>query len=393
MKPALQIWALAAAAATILAACGRFGNAPGDPLSAVPQARARAVASQTPSASPSPPPGIVLSTLPILTDTSTASTGVFLGAACGPGAALTCLNAESTLRHTIALGEVFVPWSLDLSTYIADEHLATWSAQGIVPEITWMPYPINGVNVTYAAIAAGAYDAFLQKSAQELRAYGYPIFLRPFHEFNGNWFPWGLANQGASASSDAAFVAAWRHMRTIFASENATNVRFVWCFASQALPSSTLDTWNNAANAYPGDAYVDWVGFDGYNRGSISGTQRWRTFDQTIGSAYALAVSISSNKPIIISEIASNEYGDGGMMKAQWISQMLSELAASGSSNLYPNLRAFVWFEQDPSPYSFDSESTQPAYNAFVGGIRTVQPTGILAFRGNGNALATVTTP
>ena len=43
------------------------------------------------------------------------------------------------------------------------------------------------------------------------------------HEMNGNWYSWG--NQHTSAK---AFVAAWRHIVTVFRAAGAENVIWLW---------------------------------------------------------------------------------------------------------------------------------------------------------------------
>ena len=53
------------------------------------------------------------------------------------------------------------------------------------------------------------------------------------------------------------YIEAWQHIWTIFQSQGATNVAFVWC------PSIKGPT---RLAYYPGDAYVDWIGWDGYDR-------------------------------------------------------------------------------------------------------------------------------
>jgi hypothetical protein len=328
--------------------------------------------------------------LPILSDTSTSTAGIFLGAACGPKAKVSCANFATTFRHGIALGTEYTGWDTDLGTFISNQGMDAWPSQGTIPEITWQPNQSSG-KVTYNGIISGAYDAYLKKSADELRAYGSPVFLRPFHEFNGNWYPWGLANQGADSAADTAFIAAWRHVYSIFHAQGATNVRFVWCFSDGSAPRAATNPWNNPPNAYPGDQYVDWIGFDAYNRGSATNGKPWRTFDQTIGQSYALAVSISANKPIMLAEGASNEYGDGGAYKAAWIDATFKELASA--SNPYPHLKAVTWFESDTNSYTYDSMSTSPVYNAFVNDIRWTNAGGMLDFRSNGNALAQITYP
>jgi hypothetical protein len=38
------------------------------------------------------------------------------------------------------------------------------------------------------------------------------------------------------------------------------------------------EAWNDWGNLYPGDAYVDWMGVDGYNWGTSQVGSKWRAF-------------------------------------------------------------------------------------------------------------------
>lgn len=327
--------------------------------------------------------------LPILGDTSTSTSGVFIGAECGTGAAVACGNFAGTYRHSASVGGLYTTWDNDLAKLLSTYSFAALSADGTAPMITWQPHS-NKTSITYAGITRGNYDAYIKTTADELRAYKYPVFLRPFHEFNGTWYSWGLAKQGADSAADAGFIAAWRHMVTIFRNEGATNVKFVWCFSDGSVPNDQQYPWNYPGAAYPGDAYVDWVAFDTYNRGSASGPKKWHYFDGLMKTPYSIAITTAPTKPVMLSEVASNEYGDDGTMKGQWITQMLGEIR--GSTSVYPHLRAFMWFEYDLNGYSFDSSSSSPAYSAYTNGIRPADPNGVLYFRGSGNAMAKVTT-
>ncbi|HZT14270.1 MAG TPA: glycosyl hydrolase [Candidatus Baltobacteraceae bacterium] len=323
--------------------------------------------------------------LPIMDDDNTGPSGLFLGAVCLTHGPLRCGNFAKVLRHHIALGTEFASWNSDLVKFMKQQGMNSWPAQKITPEITWMP-----IGVTYDAINSGQYDAYITAQAQELKKFRSSVFLRPFHEFNGYWYPWGLPNQGGNSDTDKAFIAAWQRMVNIFRQQGASNVKFVWCFSSSALHAIQNEPWDDPAQAYPGDDYVDWISFDGYNRGTLANPKQWVTFDSLISQAYQLSISISNAKPISISEIASNEYGDGGAMKSAWILQMLTEL--TGADNPYPHIRLVSWYEAD-SVYQYDTESSDLAYTAFAMNIRGKFPSGLLKVRSNGSALARVTAP
>lgn len=300
---------------------------------------------------------------------------------------VSCPAFAETFRHTIAFGTTYASWSQDIGKFVQQNNLASWHQEGIIPDITWQPL----FNNTFAVINAGTYDSYMKKTADELKAWGYPIFLRPFDEFDGDWLPWGLIYNGADSAADTAFIQAWQRMVNIFRQEGATNVKWIWSYNNFPVPTIAEAPWNNPALAYPGDSYVDWIGVTAFNRGSGTNGIPWQSYDTIFKYAYELALSCSPNKPVMIVELGSNEYGDGGAKKAAWVSQMLNE---SGASNPYPNMRMMVWFEGVFYNYLYNSASSQPAYNAFVNGTRTTtSPAGNVFYRSNASALWEITTP
>ncbi len=56
-----------------------------------------------------------------------------------------------------------------------------------------------------------------------MRAYRHPVILSFGHEMNGYWYSWGYRH-----TSPAMFVAAWRHIVTLFRAAGARNVTWLW---------------------------------------------------------------------------------------------------------------------------------------------------------------------
>jgi Glycosyl hydrolase family 26 len=125
------------------------------------------------------------------------------------------------------------------------------AAHGAVPLIQMEPR-----NVSLAAIAEGKYDAYLSQFAVHVKAYRHPVILSFGHEMNGFWYPW--ANRH---TSPATFVAAWRHIVTLFRDLGAQNVTWLWT-------ANIIDNRNHRIPSprpwWPGSSYVNWVGIDGY---------------------------------------------------------------------------------------------------------------------------------
>jgi beta-mannanase len=84
---------------------------------------------------------------------------------------------------------------------------------------------------------------------------------------------------------------------------------------------------------YTGDAYVDWTGVDGYNRGTKNGG--WQTFQQVFQNIYSLLAA--KKKPILIGEMASAEAGGD---KGKWIDDIIPTLRTS-----FPLIKGVVWFD------------------------------------------------
>jgi beta-mannanase len=164
---------------------------------------------------------------------------------------------------------------------------------------------------------------------------------------NGHWFPWGL---GVNGNTAADFIAAWRHIVTVFRAEGATNVRWVWS------PNEMDSGVPSFQQLYPGDAYVNWVAIDGYNFGSTTNNV-WQSFTQVFSQSYTAMVGLTS-KPMMVAETGSVEQGGS---KAAWITSALqSELP-----NHFPRIRALVWFDKDYQGYNWQVDSSSSSLSAF----------------------------
>lgn len=223
------------------------------------------------------------------------------------------------------------------------------NSYGGVPMLTWEPR-LSTTN-TLDAISNGNYDSYVTTFAQAAKDWGKLIYLRFAHEMNGNWYPWDGTHNGGSAGP-GKYILAWQHVHAIFAQAGATNVKWVWSPNHNSAPG---DPWNAAANYYPGDSYVDWIGLDGYNWAQGS----WQTFDQVFSSAYS---SFSGyGKPIMFSEFScatAETYS-----KADWITDAFSKI-----KNNYTQAKIFIWFNTNKErDWRVNSDVT--ALNAFKNAV------------------------
>jgi hypothetical protein len=212
--------------------------------------------------------------------------------------------------------------------------IAAVTREGRTPMLTWEPWSPGAGTAQpayrLARIADGSFDDYITSWAVGLRAVGAVAYLRPMHEFNADWYPWGGRVNGNSA---AQFVQAWRHIVDIFRAAGASNVRFVWSPLNVDVPAS-----NKLESYYPGDAYVDVLAIDGYNWGA--GTPQfggWQTFSQVFRPAYDRLRALG-RQPIWIAEVATST--DGGD-KTRWIRDMFARASAMR------RIKAIVWFNED----------------------------------------------
>ncbi len=230
---------------------------------------------------------------------------------------------ETMIGRNLAINMWFINWDDNFSTSDCN----TAYNYGAVPMITWEPF-LNTTN-SLEAISNGDYDTYITTFAQDAKSWNKLIYLRFAHEMNGDWYPWSGQQNGGS-SGPAKYIAAWRHIHDIFTSVGVTNIKWIWSPSHLSFPN---ESWNEASDYYPGSAYVDWIGIDGYNWGLGD----WFTFDEIFSSSYAIFSTYG--KPIMIAEFASAE--DGGD-KAAWITSTFATI-----ENDYPKIRAVNWFNID----------------------------------------------
>jgi Glycosyl hydrolase family 26 len=179
---------------------------------------------------------------------------------------------------------------------------------------------IDPTDISLTAIASGRYDAYLHSYASAVKAFGHRVILSFGHEMNGHWYSWGHRH-----TSPAAFVAAWRHIVTVFRMVGARNVTWLWT-VNVMHPSGGIPS---PARWWPGGAYVNWVGIDGYYH-----KPSWKfapLFGPTIKAVRALTLD-----PILISETAAPASGNQ--------SAKVTDLFA-GIRNY--GLLGFVWFNSN----------------------------------------------
>jgi hypothetical protein len=189
------------------------------------------------------------------------------------------------------------------------------------------------------AVAAGRYDGWIRQRALAIKAAGKRIFLE---------WRWEMERPGLRAQihSPAAYIAAWDHIRSIFAQEHVDNVAWVWCPTASGFANGT------AAAYYPGDNEVNWVCADAY-----PGPGPYRSF-ATVVQPF-LDWASHHRKPIMIGEYGvPDTYGP--QQRAQWL------WGAARAVQDNAQVKALVYFDAN-AKHAYALQAGSPALQAFRG--------------------------
>lgn len=217
-----------------------------------------------------------------------------------------------------------VLYFVDFTRDIEETHLRTILNSGRTPMVGWEPWEagagVDQPDHSLRSIIEGRHDGTVRRSAQNVARAGGEVLIRFAHEMNGDWYPW---SERVNGNMPGEYVEAWKHVRSIFLEEGATNARWVWS------PNVTTFLPYPLAPLWPGEQHVDALGIVGYLRAGQTFSER---YDSTIAEVATL-----SDLPIIITE-TSVQQGAGRK-------HTVKMLACEAVRN--PRIRGIVWFEAE----------------------------------------------
>ncbi|WP_318310181.1 glycoside hydrolase family 26 protein [Flagellimonas crocea] len=119
-----------------------------------------------------------------------------------------------------------------------------------------------------------------------------PVIFRPYHEMNGDWFWWGEGN-----CTSEEYRQLWRETVDILSNEfDVHNVLYAYSV-------NTFRTTEEYLKYYPGDSYVDILGVDIYQHGTVE------DFVEALNTDLAILKKIANdkNKPLALTEAGLNK--------------------------------------------------------------------------------------
>jgi Glycosyl hydrolase family 26 len=243
---------------------------------------------------------------------------------------------EAKLGFMLALDNHYRPWT---NTFWRDEQDDI--ASGRTPMVSW-----TARGTTAAAIASGSEDANIARVADAVKALPGRILLRFAYEMDQ---PKGSPRY---LGPPADFIAAWRHVYTLFQARGVTNARFVWSPIAANFKSGVAQSF------YPGNSYVDWIGADGYNWYPGRAGSKWTTFGEIFSAFYAWAAP--RGKPLIIAETGAQEDPADPARKGAWVADADAWIGSHAA------IRAVSYFDGiSPKGYDFRVDTSASAFKAW----------------------------
>jgi len=226
----------------------------------------------------------------------------------------------------------------------------------------WKPRnAANTVNYLWGDVAAGVYDAKIDATADNIVEWqnanpGKRTFMAYHHEPEDDVGVFG---------TQAEYVSSYQRVRDRLTARGVTSVIYVWIVTGyKARP----DFWNGM---YPGDSYVDWLGYDAYPATctGFTGTNdpffealgeyptqpgvddtgkyrfyKWATGQQARddGTANDYVKTGDLTKPIMIGEWAASEDPAG---PADLMVPIFQDWKTAVLQNFYPQIKAWVYWE------------------------------------------------
>jgi Glycosyl hydrolase family 26 len=262
---------------------------------------------------------------------------------------------EAKVGRQFGAVRVFLFWDTPFPT-----SYYTWLATtGRTPLISLRAKRVNGTLVSWQSIADAAPGSPLYTQvatwADKIKAYGVPV------RFTFNHEPEAADSNGNG--TQAAYIAAWRKVITIFRDRGVTNAKYLWIMTANAFRVGSGDR-RFAIKWYPGDAYLDELGTDIYNDYTCRSDSDSPWFPLTTEiEKFRQFGAARPTKPMWLAEWASTEDPQNAGRKGQWITEVRESLKAPA----YDQIIGVLYFHKfrPGTPCTWYVDSTPASLSAF----------------------------
>lgn len=160
-----------------------------------------------------------------------------------------------------------------------------------------------------------AFTAYLDMVAEYAQQVDGAILFRPFHENTGSWFWWGKAFCAAETYK-SVYKYTVEYLRD---TKGVHNILYLYG------PGSEAANLAEYGERYPGDAYVDLIGFDTYDSNPEPGNTTFMpSFENTVALTSEFAKQ--HGKLFAVTETGISSMNDQQQIRSSWYEEMLEIL-------------------------------------------------------------------
>jgi len=231
--------------------------------------------------------------------------------------------------------DAFSDYYSDWSQWVPTEQAMalSWAASpvltGVIPVTTIRMASASdwsNPDQVFKDIVAGKHDDVFTGLVKAWKAAGYTtIEARIGDEMNGTWIPWYM---GSDPATVADWVSAFRHIADLVHAVPGITVKTVWN------PANASWTAQPTTSAYPGDKYVDVMGYDAYSTVYPVQLYDWAKNDGTINSSLQEWFANPVNREHFWLNPNATQWNPNGWDPGQWGLQQAMAFATAHNKPL-----------------------------------------------------------
>jgi mannan endo-1,4-beta-mannosidase len=187
----------------------------------------------------------------------------------------------------------------------------TWDkVEATIPSILHNRKALKNYKMTFLKPLASFFKSLKSSNGEDI-----PIIFRPYHEHTGSWFWWG-----ADYCSEEEYKAFWKMTVDYFKKKRVHNLLY-------AYSTDKFRSEEHYLERYPGDDYVDILGFDTYHRNAPSSNGTFvKNSKEMLG--IVKKIGLEKDKPYALSETGLEQVTEANW----WTTIFLPVLEGSGAS-------------------------------------------------------------